>query len=121
MEIHLSPNETVRITQIEYPTRHDPYRVIREYVPKEELLAQLAEEAAELSQAALKLRRTFDNVNPTPVKRREAEKKLLEEIADVKLCLHVCGLEGVNQKIEVNRIISEKAERWLQRLGGKDV
>ena len=36
-------------------------------LPKTEILAQLAEEAAELAQAALKLRRSLDGTNPTPV------------------------------------------------------
>lgn len=46
---------------------------------------------------------------------------LLEEIADVKLCLHVGGFEKVRDKIQVNRIISAKAERWLKQLMGEAV
>lgn len=37
-------------------------------LPKAEILAQLAEEASELAQAALKLRRAIDKENPTPKK-----------------------------------------------------
>jgi hypothetical protein len=44
----------------------------------------------------------------------------IEEIADVKLCLHVGGFERVRHKIQVNRIISAKAERWLKRLLGEE-
>lgn len=95
-----------------------PINVIKDTLGKDELLCQLAEEAAELAQAALKLRRTLSDKNPTPVKQCEAEKKLLEEIADVKLCLHVCGFENVREKIEVNRIITAKAARWRERLIG---
>ena len=51
-----------------------------------ELLAGLAEEAAELAQAALKLRRTLDGRNPTPVSTGDASRKLNEEFADVLLC-----------------------------------
>ncbi len=116
MEIGLKPGETVQITAIEYPAKNDPISTIRDVVPIEELLAQLAEEASELAQAALKVRRTIVKDNPTPVTRRQAEDSLLEEIADVKLCLHVCGYERVRDKIAVNRIISEKAERWRTRL-----
>lgn len=36
------------------------------YLPEAEVLAQLAEEVAELAQAALKLRRALDGTNPTP-------------------------------------------------------
>ena len=90
--------------------------MIREMMPLAEVMTQLAEEASELAQAALKYRRTLSNSNPTPITRREAEEKLLEEIADVKLCLHVSGFEAVRHKIQVNRTITAKSQRWLQRL-----
>ena len=37
---------------------------IRDYLPDAEIVAQLAEEASELTQAALKLRRVLDGTNP---------------------------------------------------------
>lgn len=40
---------------------------IKQHIPQDELLAQLAEECAELSQAALKLRRALTGINPTSV------------------------------------------------------
>ena len=43
------------------------------------MLEQLAEEAAELSQAALKLARVLRGENPTPVTWREVRKHLIEE------------------------------------------
>lgn len=116
MQITFEKNEAVQIMPIEYPREECPIDVIREMMPLAEVMTQLAEEASELAQAALKYRRTLSNANPTPITRREAEKKLLEEIADVKLCLHVSGFEAVRHKIEVNRTISAKAERWLKRL-----
>lgn len=119
MKIEHEEDEAVQIVPIEYPREECPIDAIREMLPLAELLTQLAEEASELSQAALKYRRTLSNSNPTPVTRRQAEDKLLEEIADVKLCLHVAGLEKVRDKIAVNRIISTKAERWLKRLEEK--
>lgn len=45
---------------------------IFDVLPKEEILAQLAEECAEASKAALKLRRACSGVNPTPVSENEA-------------------------------------------------
>lgn len=119
MKITLEQNEAVQIVPIEYHHTDDAISYIQKQVPQEELLAQLAEECNELAKAALKLRRTYSNVNPTPVKRREAYNSLLEEIADVKLCLLVAGFEDVNVLIKCNRTMSEKAERWQQRL--KDV
>ena len=40
---------------------------IRDYLSDAEIVAQLAEEASELIQAALKLRRVLDGMNPTLV------------------------------------------------------
>ena len=119
MKIELADDEAVQIVPIEYYRDECPIEQIQHIMPLAEIMTQLAEEAAELSQAALKYRRTLSNANPTPVGRKEAEIKLLEKIADVKLCLHVCGFEKVRDKIQVNRIISAKAERWLNRLMGE--
>ena len=117
MKFELEKDEAVQIIPIEYPSQEEcPIDAIREMMPLAEIMTQLAEEAAELSQAALKYRRTLSNSNPTPITRHEAEKILLEEIADVKLCLHVSGFEAVRHKIQVNRTITAKAERWLKRL-----
>lgn len=95
-------------------TKIDPMEFIRERLPQEELLAQLAEECAELGKAALKLRRVYDGTNPTPVKRSEAYDNLLEEVADVTLCLDVLGITC--SMPEVQRTANEKLSRWCQRL-----
>ena len=116
MKIELDKNEAVQIMPLEYPREECPIDAIREMMPLAEVMTQLAEEASELAQAALKYRRTLSNSNPTPVTRREAETKLLEEIADVKLCLHVAGFEAVRHTISVNRTSSANAERRLKRL-----
>jgi NTP pyrophosphatase (non-canonical NTP hydrolase) len=87
---------------------------IRGKVPEEELLAQLAEEATELSHAALKLRRVLDGQNPTPVRMSEAYANLQEEVADVLLCLQVLGIEI--QDPTIYRTQEEKSIRWARRL-----
>ena len=79
-------------------------------LPKTEILAQMAEEAAELAQAALKLRRVIDGTNPTPVTYREAWDNLVEEFGDITICameLDVSPDQAVMQK---------KLERWRKRL-----
>ena len=86
--------------------------IIKKEIPVTELLAGLAEEASELAQAALKLRRVFDKTNPTPTKEEEAIEHLWEEIADVKLYV---SMLDVNPR-EVSRIMSEKQKRWESRL-----
>lgn len=87
-------------------------QTIRKQVPVEELLAGLAEEAAELSQAALKQRRVMTQANPTPMSNPEALEKLLEEIADVLLYLDVLDVKLT----DVAGTMDRKLARWVQRL-----
>lgn len=79
-----------------------------------EILCQLAEEASELAQAALKLRRVLDKTNPTPVDFNAAYDSLLEEIADVEGAVKVLTLD--RKKEEIAKISSDKITRWVQRL-----
>ena len=89
---------------------------IKQHLPQDELLAQLVEECAELSQAALKLRRALTGINPTPVTADEARKNLVEEAADV---YNVLGLLlDAEDNAEIYSIIRRKKERWLKRLEG---
>ena len=81
-----------------------------------ELLAGLAEEATELAQAALKLRRSIDGRNQTPITAKEASEKLNEEFADVLICAAALGLD----EISVERFIRAKASRWSERLLEKE-
>lgn len=89
---------------------------IQEKLTTEELLAQLAEEAAELGHAALKLRRVYDGSNPTPTTYEDALANLHEEIADVQLLLKVLELNGPNHKAKHTHIMQEKVARWARRL-----
>lgn len=89
---------------------------IREQLSQEELLCQLAEEASELAQAALKLRRVYDGSNPTPVKRSEAFDNLKEEIADVELVLMVLGYDRSMLISEKHKRMDAKLIRWANRL-----
>ena len=86
--------------------------IIKQKVPVTELLAGLAEEASELAQAALKLRRVYDGTNPTPVKEEDALERLYEEMADVKL---YCSMLNVNAKY-ISDVMQTKLQRWEQRL-----
>jgi NTP pyrophosphatase (non-canonical NTP hydrolase) len=86
--------------------------IIKQKVPVTELLAGLAEEASELAQAALKLRRVYDGTNPTPVKEEDAQERLYEEMADVKL---YCSMLKVNVKY-ISEMMLSKHKRWEQRL-----
>ena len=95
-------------------------KFIQSVLPMEERLAQLAEEASELAQAALKLRRAITGINPTPISKEEAAFSALEELADVLIAAQACGL--INEIIAdryIDKYTTEKAERWANRLKGK--
>lgn len=89
---------------------------ILEYLGEPEVLTQLAEEASELAQAALKLRRAWKGTNPTPKTEEECRAALLEEAADVELCFEVLELNSPFMRSYIGRIMCEKKERWQKRL-----
>lgn len=86
---------------------------IRKEIGQEEVLAQLAEECAELGQAALKLRRGINGRNYTPVSILEAELNLQEEMADVLVCMRMAGIDTS----EIAEQVYKKIPRWCRRLG----
>lgn len=86
---------------------------VTDFLPQEELLLQLAEEAAELSQAALKVRRVMDGRNPTPVSYMLAVKNLNEEMADVQLCAE--QISCLDESL-IATAKQSKLSRWLSRL-----
>lgn len=90
----------------------EPLR-IPDLLPPWEILAQLAEECMELGQAALKVRRCLDDLNPTRMSYVEAVAHLNEEWADVLLTIRQLSLidEG-----RVYAVMKEKHERWLNSL-----
>ena len=90
--------------------------IVREKLSDPELLAQLAEEAAELAKAALKMRRVMDGANPTPVTFQKAHNNLLEEISDVETCVAALLYNtptAVQARAELRAV---KLERWAGRL-----
>lgn len=85
---------------------------IRKAIPITELLAGLAEEAAELAQAALKYRRALDKTNPTPIDEDIAYGRMCEEIADVRLYIKTIP---VNEKY-IENVMDQKLRRWADRI-----
>lgn len=85
-------------------------------LPPQDLYAQLAEEGAELTQAALKcIRAQGYSQNPTPLSCEDAVKNLQEEINDVLIAAYVMGL--------VDRSCIKdwsKLERWAKRIEEKE-
>lgn len=85
-------------------------------LPINELLCGLAEECGELTQAALKLRRAYDQTNPTPVDSDRAYEDLCEEIADVLLYIDQLNI-NMNY---VRHIMNTKMKRWQSRMNDKE-
>ena len=88
-----------------------------DFLTQDELLAGLAEEACELAQAALKLRRVMNGKNPTPVRIQDALLALDEEIADVELCLEQVALKDMDR---IREIRNRKLARWIERLKNRE-
>ncbi len=85
------------------------------------VLEQLAEEAAELAQAALKYARILRGENPTPVTEQEAIANLRDEYADVQVCAAVIEANyGMIHPEIIDALRLGKMRRWLDRLEGKD-
>lgn len=79
------------------------------------MLEQLAEESAELSQAALKVARILRGENPTPVKYPEAMGNLIEEYTDVMQCANEIGL-----LVDLSQI-KDKEQRFQERIQGDEL
>ena len=89
---------------------------IIESLTLDDLLIQLAEEAAELAQAAAKHYRVTHGANPSPVSLQDARDALVEEIADVNV-----AAEAVRRKMgiscdEIAEVEDAKIERWRRRV-----
>ena len=81
------------------------------------LLEQTAEECCELAQACLKMARKLREENPTPKNIEDIRADLIEEAADVELCLELLEFDTkVLSYLEVDRIMEEKKARWEKRL-----
>ena len=84
------------------------------------VLEQLAEESAELCQAALKYARILRMENPTPVDKRTAIANLIEEKGDVEICFAVLGKKMPLEYAHTYLDKETKKHRWLYRLEEKE-
>lgn len=102
---------------------HYDYNIVAQ-IGEGAALEQLAEEAAELAQAALKVARIVRHKNPTPIDYETAFYSLIEELGDVRVCIKV--LESFYGKLDTQETEKQKLERWQQRVhafytgGGSD-
>lgn len=92
---------------------YDSYDVVSD-LPYRDLLEQLAEESAELSQAALKLIRASGmSQNPTPISEDKALDSLKEEATDVLIILVILGLADQRAVHDWRKLV-----RWAERIQG---
>lgn len=91
------------------------FEYIRSKLTEDEILCVIAEEASELSKAALKLRRALTDINPTPISIDEARRNLLEEFADVHVAERTFLYEGADYNF-IRQTYCEKLNRWIERL-----
>lgn len=90
-------------------------KIVQETLSERDLLEQLAEEAAELSQAALKyIRAAGMNGNVTPVRAEEAADAVFEELNDVLIVAEALGIFLGDHKMD-----ARKWQRWAERVAGK--
>lgn len=89
---------------------------IQGLLSQDEILAQLMEECAELIQAAAKLRRNLNPENPTTTTGGKARREMVEEFADVMVCLEALYFFDEETKHKIEEIFNFKAERWAKRL-----
>lgn len=85
---------------------------MRDRIGDAAMYEQLAEECAELGQAALKMARVLRRENPTPMTETEASDMIIEEAADVLICIDEVG---VFDSSEVARVAHAKRERFKAR------
>ena len=81
-----------------------------------DLLCQLAEESAELTKAALKVKRALEGKNPTPTRLNDALSNLQEELEDVLVCVATLSPDFVT----LTDAPLQKLKRWVSRLETAD-
>lgn len=94
----------------------DPFDRVYERIGAAEVLARLAEEAAELSNAALRLRRVLVKEHPDAMRVGKAMAHLYEEIADMQNCLTVLDVSGQLDKGDIERLRAVKMDLWVREL-----
>ena len=91
--------------------------MIVEHIGVPALLEQLAEECCELAQASLKMARKLRDENPTPKSIEDIRDNLVEEIADVDVCLDRIEDEtDIVDRVKLATIENDKKKRWRERL-----
>lgn len=83
---------------------------ILEAIGEEAAFMQLAEEAAELSQAAAKMARYLHGTNPTEMTEQQIRQNIIEEYSDVMLVARMLVVPYSD------KVMDAKLVRWKQRI-----
>lgn len=96
----------------------DSVEFIKKKLTEREILEQIAEEAAELAQAALKKIRTMKNTNnPTTITADEADGQLMAEAMDVLMAINIwTPVADLAKEVETHW----KYDRWAKRIRQKE-
>ena len=94
------------------------HKKLLESIGEPAALELLAEECAELAQAALKLARKERGENPTPKLKQHCIHDLMVELADVQLCINVIECCKWFRYDKLQKAYGFKANRWKDRLDG---
>ena len=81
------------------------------------MLEQTAEECVELAQACLKYARYLRGENPTFKNVGIIKDNMMEEIADVMICISELNNSEYSSHVTVSDYIGKKAERMRKRFG----
>lgn len=95
----------------------DNFQYVVDHTDNLVALLALAEEANELSQAALKYARALELVkHPTPVSAEQAAINLREELIDVDVCLRVIAAKDIVVFDTEQEGLGKRFKRWANRL-----
>lgn len=89
----------------------DEIKYIQENLSKPALYGQLAEEAAELAQAALKMQRYLMRENPPRQNLAEINRAIAEEYADIQICMEALGSPALDNDMYI-ATLRFKPTRW---------
>ena len=95
----------------------DDIDYVAENISELAILIALAEEASELSKAAIKLARAKGLLdNPTPISVEQAEADLIEEYNDLLICVGVLNkMPSLTICVDVD-LRKRKCRRWAERI-----
>lgn len=118
LEAEYKESEEMKMFNFDSPIAMQTY--IHSCLSDEDMLCQIAEEAAELSQAALKLRRAITGNNPTPKSKAEALNSFYEEVADIQNACDVFLTGNYAGNELIDEIAVKKLDRWFSRIREKE-